>query len=193
MTLRGWLERRSGRRYAAMGAALVLACGGPDGSDPPGGGATPGSGAPATAAQPAAAASTADDRIARADFVLCPAIEPIGEELAAMAGFRMDPERGVEVVAGECFVRGDGFLRVALAPAIMQSVAMQASGYDGAQSPLPQLGPQAVLIDAPQPHVVFELRGQIVDVGVEAPGAGRETVVELAERVREALTNANAG
>lgn len=146
-----------------------------------------------------AARSPGASEVARADFVLCPAIERIAEELADRAGFQLDVERGVQALAGECFVRGEEseFVSVALAPAIMSSVAMQASGYEGDQAAVPAFGEDAVMVRNPvQPHVIFELLGQIIDIGVEgSPGMTPETgtVVSAATAVRDALLAANGG
>lgn len=192
MKLRRW-TRTPALVLVAMGSVPLLACGGEgDGGGPPPAADAPAAEAPA-ASQPPAGGEAGGGDIARGDFVLCPAIEPIGEELATIAGFRMDPARGVEAVANECFVRGDGFVSVALAPAFAPSVAMHASGYDGVQTPVPDLGSDALVIDAPQPHVVFRLRGQIIDVGVEGGSASTASAIALANRVREALLAANGG
>ncbi len=137
--------------------------------------------------------------VARADFVLCPAIESIAADLAGIVGFQLDEDRGVQAMVGECFVRGEEseFVSVALAPAIMSSVGMQASGYEGSQAAVPAFGEDAVMIRDPvQPHLIFELLGQIIDVGVEGPAGTTPdtgTVIRVATAARDALLAANGG
>ncbi len=137
--------------------------------------------------------------VARADFVLCPSIESIAADLAGIVGFQLDEDRGVQAMVGECFVRGEEseFVSVALAPAIMSSVAMQASGYEGNQAAVPAFGEEAVMIRDPvQPHLIFELLGQIIDVGVEGPAGTTPdigTLIRVATAVRDALLAANGG
>jgi hypothetical protein len=75
---------------------------------------------------------------------------------------------------------------------------MQAEGYEGPSTPAPEFGENAVLVNAQlqQPHVIFELLGQIIDVGVEHSGTGapdRATVITVAEMVRDALRGENSG
>ncbi len=168
---------------------LVVSCGGDADSES----------APAAEASTPGAAAGSGGAVARADFVLCPAIEGIAEELAQTAGFRMDVDRGVQELVGECFIRGEEaeFVSVALAPAFMSSVSMQAAGYEGNQAAVPALGADAVLIQDPlQPHVIFPLLGQIIDVGVEGYGAttpSTASVMAVATAVRDALRAANGG
>lgn len=137
--------------------------------------------------------------ISRDDFVLCPAIEPVAGDLVALGGF--EPEGGTtEVQAGvnECHLRGEegAFVVVALAPAIVPSVAEYASGFPGGAEPAPELGESAVVVpSSTQPHVVFELFGHILDVGIEnfsdPPDTGN--VLEAGRLVRDALVQANGG
>jgi len=125
---------------------------------------TPGGGAAG------AVARTAGGTVARADFVLCPPIEAIADSLASIVGFTRDPDRAVQGIAGQCFVRGEsgGFIGIELAPAAVPSIAMQAEGYDSESRPAPDLGSEAAIIaDGLQPHVIFRVRGQIIDVGAE--------------------------
>lgn len=129
-------------------------------------------------------------------FVLCPAVEEIADDLASLAGFELDRSRSIAAGARECFVRGDGgaFVMVALAPDAVPSVAEHASGYPGRATPAPELGESAVAVeDATQPHVVFELDGHIVDVGIENfdDPADRPRVIEAGRMVRQALGRAN--
>lgn len=150
------------------------------------------------AAMPAAAPASSGGSIARADFVMCPALEPVAADLAGIVGFPMDRERGVEAMAGECFVRSEeaGFLSAALAPAFVRSIDMQAEGYEGHAEPAPGLGDGALIVhDALQPHVIFQLRGNIIDVGAESDGTEAPddgTMLRLATAVRDALAAANA-
>lgn len=174
---------------ATVGLAVALAsCGG---GDAPGEQAqTPGS-----AAQSSDASATAAGEYSRESFVLCPAFEPYREELASIVGFEQDPERDLSVLSGECIVHGAdaGFARVTLAPAVMPSVSMYVEGFDAPVGPAPELGPEARFVDAPlQPHVVFTMGRLILDVdaeNIETPS--RDTMIELATRVREILVQAN--
>jgi len=178
-----------------VAACLFASCGraGGDASasaEAGGSSAAPGS-APATA--------SSGESIARADFVMCPALEPVASQLAGIVGFPMDEERGVEALAGECFVRSEeaGFLSAALAPAFVRSIDMQAQGYEGHTEPAPSLGDGAVIVhDALQPHVIFPLRDNIIDVGAESDGTEAPddaTMLRLATAVRDALAAANGG
>jgi hypothetical protein len=66
---------------------------------------------------------------------------------------------------------------------------MCVGGFDAEASPATELGHDAVFIDGQvQPHVVFSMGSLIIDVdaeNIEMPS--RETIVELATRVREIL------
>lgn len=143
--------------------------------------------------------ASAGDVVARGDYVLCPAIEGIADDLAARVGFQRDPERSIAGIGAECFVRAMdfGWIRVAIPPAMIRTIGMQAEGYESPSSPAPELGENAVFVNAQlQPHVIFELLGQIIDVGVEHAGTGapdRATVIAVAEMVRDALRGANSG
>lgn len=132
----------------------------------------------------------------RASFVLCDALEPHREELAAIAGFEQDPDRSLSMSRSECVVRGLGgdFLRVKLQPAMVPSAeAVATMSYDGEASPAPELGAEAWYVDDYQPHVIFPVGGLILDVASEnATAPDRATMIELATRVRELLRNANS-
>lgn len=131
----------------------------------------------------------------RESFVLCEAIEGHREELAGIVGFEPDLEREIQGVGAQCSVRGTdfGFVSLEVPPAIMSSIAMYARGFDGETNPVPALGEDAVFVDAGlQPHIVFELGGLIIDVGAEAGGTpSRETMIDLATRIRDLLVEAN--
>lgn len=153
--------------------------------------------------EPAVSSSSSDvggsQKIPREDFVLCPAIERVAGDLTALGGF--EPEGGTtEVQAGvnECHLRGEGgaFIMVALAPAIVPSVAEYASGFPSGAEPAPEFGESAVVVpNSTQPHVVFELFGHILDVGIENFSDPPDTgdVLEAGRLVREALVQANGG
>lgn len=132
----------------------------------------------------------------RASFVFCPALEDHREELASIIGFEQDAERPISAFSGECALYGDhgAFVRVSRAPSVEPSVAFHVSGFEADVSPAPQLGPDAVFVDdRRQPHVVFSIGPLIIDVdakNVETPS--RETMIELASRVREILVEANS-
>ena len=191
-------DRRTMDRSIALltMAGLLASCGGAS-DDAATARTTDGAAPPASA--PVAAPGSADGTIARADFVMCPALEPIAADLAAIVGFAMDRERGLERLAGECFVRSEdsGFVSAAVAPAFVRSTAMQAEGYEGRAEPATGPGDGALIVrDALQPHVIFELRGNIIDVGAEADGTGAPddaTMLRLATAVRDALLAANGG
>ena len=180
-----WTNRRP--LACALVIALLCACAGGEA----GGEAMEDRGA-ATAD---AGAATGSGEYDRASFVLCPALEGHRAELAALAGFEHDPERSLAGVGAECFVRGMdfGFVRVAISPAIMRTVEMAAGGFDTPPSPAPELGEDALFVDAgSQPHVFFTMGGLIIDVGAESPSTlDRETMMRLAARVRELLEAAN--
>lgn len=136
--------------------------------------------------------------IPREDFVLCPAIEPIAGDLTSLAGFELDTSREIEAGASECRLRGEAgaFVVVALAPAIVPSVAEYASGFPGGAEPAPELGERAVVVpSSTQPHVVFELFGHILNVGMEnfSDPPDTEAVLEAGRLVRDALVQANGG
>lgn len=190
------MARRSGfgtsSRCLAVAAmtALLASCGG--GADADASGDAGGEDAASAPATPAGG------EVARRDFVLCPAIEGIAEDLAALADFQIDATRGVEAMAGECHVRGQdaAFVQVILAPAIVPSVAMQASGYDTPAVAAPELGEQAVVVEDPvQPRAIFRVRGQIIDVGIENSGHPPDaaTIRQAGSMVRDALEKANGG
>jgi hypothetical protein len=132
----------------------------------------------------------------RQSFVLCPALEDHREELASIVGFEQDPERGLSVMSSECIVHGKdfAFARVTLLPAMVPSIAMHVESFDTEASPAPELGEDAMFVDgALQPHVVFSIGGLFLDVdaeNVETPS--RETMIELALRIRDILTEANS-
>lgn len=156
-----------------------------------------GSATPARA--PAAAPPSSGGSIDRADFVMCPALEPVAPDLAGIIGFPMDEARGVEAMAGECTIHSEeyGFVSAQLAPAFVRSIDMQAEGYEGHTEPAPGLGDGALIVhDAMQPHVIFPLRGNIIDVGAESDGTEAPddgTMLRLATAVRDALAAANGG
>lgn len=180
-------EDRNSLRYLlliAVATPLVTGCGG----------GTEDAGATARAESDAPPAR----QEASADFVLCPAFETVAGDVAAALGFELDAERGVQATPRECFVRGTEaeFVSIALAPAIIQSVTMQASGYEGSVAAAPELGATAVYIDAPlQPHVIFELDGRVLDLGAELSMSApdRERMIEAALLTRDALVAANGG
>lgn len=179
----------------ALGALAFTACSPGDAGDeadapPPADAAA----APAPSGSPGAGSG----EISRSDFVLCPAIEPIAGDLTSLAGFELDASREIEAGAGECRLRGDGgaFVVVALALAAVPSLGEYVSGFRGTARPASGLGEGAVVIPDPaQPHAVFPLRGQIVDVGMEnfSDPPDDAAVLEAARRVREALSDANGG
>lgn len=131
----------------------------------------------------------------RASFVFCPALEGHREELASIIGFEQDAERPISAFSGECVLYGDhgAFVRVSRAPTVEPSIAFHVSGFEAELSPVPELGPDAVFVDdGRQPHVVFSIGPLIIDVdarNVETPS--RETMMQLASRVREILIEAN--
>jgi hypothetical protein len=136
--------------------------------------------------------------VARADFVLCPAVEKIADDLASLAGFTRDTDQQIQGPGSECVVRGEqnGRITIAMPPAIIQSIAMHAGGYDAEPSPVPELGPDAVYLAVrTQPHVVFPLLGHIIDVGAEGAidPPDQATMVALAKLVRDTLLAANGG
>lgn len=132
----------------------------------------------------------------RESFVLCPVIEEHKNELASIVGFTADSDRSVETFRFECNIHGESgsLVKVQLAPAFTSSIAMHASGYEDPSSAAPELGNDALYVDAPmQPHVIFHMGDLIIDVGAEALDApNRATMIELAERVRDLLTEANS-
>jgi hypothetical protein len=144
---------------------------------------------------PAGVSRTPKDGFDRESFVLCPALEAHRDELAAIVGFEQDAERPIALSDSECSIDGESgaFARVTLAPAFEPSVEFHVRGFDAPNSPAPALGPNAVFVDVNlQPHVVFAMGSLIIDVdaaGVETPS--RDTMIELAKRVREILRNAN--
>lgn len=155
--------------------------------------------APAAERQTAAseAPTTESGGFTRDSFILCPALEDHQEELAGIVGFERDAERGLQVLGNECIVRGEdaGFARVTLVPAFTRrSIQMYIGGFDAETSPAAELGPDALFVHSNlQPHVVFPMGELIIDVeaeNLEAPS--RETMIELARRVREILTEANS-
>ena len=180
--------------WIALIAMGLVSCGGADeGTD--GGPAA----APASESEPTVSGDASDagsGEFTRESFVLCPALEDHRDELASIVGFEQDPDRDLSVLGSECSIHGDfgAFARVSLAPAIQQSVAMHVRGFDAEAQPAPELGPDAVFVDVNlQPHVVFSMGPLIIDVdasNVETPS--RETMIELALRVREILTEANS-
>jgi len=179
-----------GGRILASGLVITLiyACGGEGGME------TKGDGGAATVE---GGSATVSDEYDRATFVLCPALEGRRAELASIAGFEHDPERSLKGFGAECFVRGMdfGFIRVAISPAVMRSVSMAAGGFDAPPTPAPELGDDAVFVDAgSQAHIFFTMGGLIIDVGAESESPGkldRETMIELAARIRELLQAAN--
>lgn len=185
----------SGAVLLAVGLVAPMAC------SPDVDGEASNASRPPGSAEPAVSSSSSDlagsQEIPRENLVLCPAIERVAEDLIALGGF--EPEGGTtEVQAGvnECHLRGEGgaFVMVALAPAIVPSVAEYASGFPAGAEPAPELGESAVVVpSSTQPHVVFELFGHILDVGIEnfddSPETG--TVLEAGRLVRDALVQAN--
>lgn len=137
--------------------------------------------------------------IPRADLVLCPAIERVAGDLVALGRFAPeDATAGVQAGVNECHLRGEGgaFVVVALAPAIFPSVAEYASQFPDGTEPARELGENAVVVpSATQPHVVFELFGHILDVGIENfdDPPDSEAVLEAGQLVRDALVRANGG
>ena len=147
------------------------------------------------AAENESSSPSGSDRYERASFVLCPALEAHRAELAAIVGFEeRDPARPIEGVGRQCFIRGEySHVSIELAPAFYRSILMQGGGNDADTSPAPEFGDYAVFVDAiSQPHVVFPLGDLFIDVGAEASEKPtRETMIELATRVRELLVAAN--
>lgn len=137
--------------------------------------------------------------IPREALVLCPAIEPVAGDLVALGGFEPeDATAAVRAGVSECHLRGEGgaFVVVALAPAIFPSVAEYASQFPVGAEPAPELGERAVVVpSATQPHVVFELFGHILDVGIENfdDPPDTEAVLAAGQLVRDALVRANGG
>lgn len=177
--------------WIVLPIAVVLgSCGGGDA------GADAGTDAPPASESEAPASETPSGDFDRESFVLCPALEPHREELASILGFEQDAERDLAGLGSECILRGTdhGFVSVALPPAVIRSVSMHVDGFDAETSPAPELGPEAVFVDATlQPHVVFMLGPLIIDVGAESRETpSRETMIELATRVREILAEANS-
>ncbi len=132
----------------------------------------------------------------RKTFVLCPVLEEHKSELASIVGFEADPDRQVATFQFECNIHGtdSGFVKVEIAPAIESSIAMRVTGYEDPVSAAPELGHDALYIDAGmQPHVVFSIRNLIIDVGAEdsLQPPSRATMVKLASRVRDLLLEAN--
>lgn len=176
--------------WVTLMAVALLSCG--DGGDAM-------VGQPATEEGGKAAApetsSTAPAGPARDSFILCPALEQHRDELASIIGFEQDAERAIDGFGSECNIRGDhgAFIRVALAPSYARSISMHVGGYDSEPSPAPELGHDAVFIaNGIQPHVVFPMSSLIIDVDSESiQTPSRETMIELALRVREILTAAN--
>lgn len=174
--------------WSVVVCVALSSCGGGTGEEAPAaGGMDP-------AAPDAAAAPSGE--YTRDSFVLCDAIEPHREELASIVGFEPDPERALSVMSSECVVRGAGgsFARVSLLPALVPSVALHVQSFDAEASAAPELGPDAMFVDdALQPHVAFAMGPLFIDVDaehVETPS--RETMIALALRVREILTEANS-
>lgn len=176
--------------WLMMAALLGLCACGADPQDP-----AETSGSAGLAAGDESPRASGNDQFDRASFVLCPALEAHRAELAAMVGFdERDPARPIKGIGNECFIRGRySHVSVELAPAINSSVAMQVRGYDAETSVVPELGNDAMFVDArSQPHVVFSLGNLIVDVGAEGTDKPtRETMTGLATRVRELLVAAN--
>lgn len=161
------------------------------------------SGAEATDTGSDSEALAEGDSFDRDSFVLCPVIEEHKDELAAIVGFEVDPERGVETFSRECNIRGSepgDFARVQLVPNFTPSIAVHVEGYEGSPTAAPELGDEAVFVESGvQPHVVFLLGDLIIDVdaevidyetGMTAPS--REVMTAYALRVRELLAAANA-
>lgn len=136
------------------------------------------------------------DQYSRETFLLCQPIEEHREELAAIVGFEPDLEREVQGIGAKCFVRSTdlGFVSVELPPAITRSIAMHARSFGEETNPVPELGEDALFVDAGlQPHVIFGLSGLMIDVGAEAlERPSRETMIELAIRIRDLLEEANS-
>jgi hypothetical protein len=147
------------------------------------------------AAESESSSPSGSDRYERASFVLCAALEAHRAELAAIVGFEeRDPARPIQGVGRQCFIRGEySHVSIELAPAVYRSILMQGGGYDADTSPASELGDHAIFVDAQsQPHVVFPLGDLFIDVGAEATDKPtRETMIELAMRVRELLVAAN--
>jgi hypothetical protein len=187
-------ESRNARHsYLVVAAAPLLLIGCGSGTDDAATDTAGESTAPATRTPAAPAQQTTTS-----EFVLCPAFETVAADLAELLGFELDADRGVQSSPRECFVRGTQaeFVSLALAPAFIQSVTMQASGYEGSASAAPELGATALWIDAPlQPHVIFELDDRILDLGVELSmdAPDRTRVIEAAALTRDALIAANGG
>lgn len=174
----------------ALMAIVLWSCGGGDAADE----SVPAAELQTAASEAAAAESGGFDR---ESFSLCPALEPHRDELASIVGFvEKDPARELAVFDSECIVHGDhgAFARVSLAPAFTRSIQMHIGGFDAESSAAPELGPDAMFVDGRlQPHVVFSMGKLIIDVdaeNIETPS--RETMIELATRVREILTEANS-
>jgi hypothetical protein len=175
-------------------AVALWSCGGGEAGGGDSDRAMPGS-EEATAAANNVASADQQGKYTRDSFVLCPALEDHREELASIVGFEQDPERGLSGPGSECIVHGEySFARVTLLPAFTRSIAMHAQGFDAEASAAPELGADALFIDgALQPHVVFSMGELFIDVdaeNIEKPS--RQTMIELATRVREILREANS-
>ena len=102
------------------------------------------------AAESESSGPSVNDHNGRASFVLCPALEAHRGELAGIVGFEeRDPARPIEGVGRQCFIRGEySHISIELAPAVYRSILMQVGGYDAQTSPAPELGDDAVFVDA---------------------------------------------
>lgn len=155
-----------------------------------------GSNAAATTSGDATGNSVASDR---QSFVLCPALEDHRDELASIVGFEQNPERALAMSARSknCVIRGKdgGFIGVEIPPAFVKSVELHATeSYDGTASQAPAVSDDAVFVETiSQPHLIFSMGPILIDVNAEyyADKPDRDTMVELAMRVRDILLEAN--
>jgi len=174
--MRPTIRRPTGSTVCLIAALVLGACGGETADETP--------------------RASDDGSYERTSFVLCPALEAHRAELATIVGFEQDADRGMAGLGAECFVRGrrGNYLRVSLAPAMARSVSMAASSYEGEVTPVPALGNEARFVaSGRQPHVLFPMGSLIVDITAENDATPtRETMVELALRVRELLVEANS-
>lgn len=135
----------------------------------------------------------------RKTFILCPALEDHRDELAGIVGFEQNPERSLAMSArsSKCAIRGKGgdFLAVDMVPAMIKSIEQHATqSFEGSASPVPELGDDAMYVQhTSQPRVIFRMDSILIDVHVEnyEKTPDRTTMVSLATRVKEILTNFN--
>ncbi len=202
----------------AATALVAAACGGSSGtagsppSTPPATTAAAGdAGAPGTTATGATGGSPAgvpggEVSLDAGTFVLCPVITANADELAAIVGMTIDPERGTEETSSnECNIRGleASFVRVQIGSSFDGTVEPYVESIDSdglIVSKAIEVSRDAVYAtDGYQPHVVFSLGDRLViDVNAEveqpdlARDPGYDPMIALATRVRELLIEANS-